>query len=254
MASVSNGVISAKKEGTAVISAYMDYQKQRYLKSCVVTVQARIYPELKLSSSSLSMVSGGTVTLKATTVPGNQKVSWSSSNSQVASVADGKVTAHKAGTVTITASMNYEGSTYRQLCTVTVKERTYTGYIKNTVGCPMINRTASTQYPIGSIPECAPCTVYPDRKVGNWVWVSYRGVSGYSYSTYISSTAPASVQKKIYGTSGKLMINRTASTKYPIGSIPEGKYCTVFTSRKVGNWVWVCYNGVYGYAYSKYMK
>ena len=49
----------------------------------------------------------------------------------------------------------------------------------------MINSKPKVGNDIGYIPEGASCTVYPDKTSGNWYWVSYNGVSGYSYKDYI---------------------------------------------------------------------
>jgi hypothetical protein len=43
----------------------------------------------------------------------------------------------------------------------------------------------------------------------------------------------------------------TYSTK--IGRIPPGATVTVYPDKQSGNWYWVSYNGVSGYAYSKYI-
>lgn len=265
--SVSNGKLQAKKAGTANITARMTYGGKIYQKVCAVTVKTPNAPttptltpppaiqrSLKLSQSALTMAPGSSATLTAITTPSGQTVSWRTSNAAVASVSNGRVTAYKAGSANITAQMAYGTTVYQASCVVTVKEQTYTGYIKGTNGSLAINSTPSTQNPIGSIPECAPCTVYPNKRSGNWVWVSYGGKSGYSYITYITTTKPNSATRRITGTDGSLMINRTASAKYPIGSIPEGKTCTVYPSITSGNWIWTSYNGVYGWSYSKYMK
>ena len=71
---------------------------------------------LKLDKSSVNVVCGKTVTLKATT---NSKdtVNWKSSNSKIATVdSKGKITAKMAGEVTITASVSGKSAK----CTVTV--------------------------------------------------------------------------------------------------------------------------------------
>ena len=58
------------------------------------------------------------MTLKATGVSGS--VTWNSSNTKVAVVKDGKVTAKKAGKTVITAS----AGSYKATCTITVKKPT----------------------------------------------------------------------------------------------------------------------------------
>ena len=49
----------------------------------------------------------------------------------------------------------------------------------------MINSKPKVGNDIGYIPEGATCTVYPDKTSGNWYWVEYNGISGYSYKSYI---------------------------------------------------------------------
>ena len=72
-----------------------------------------------LSQSSVTLDIGGTVTLTATVAPSNatdNTVTWSSSNTSVATVNGGKVTAVAEGSATITASAGGKSAT----CSVTV--------------------------------------------------------------------------------------------------------------------------------------
>lgn len=82
---------------------------------------------ITLNMSSLSLTEDDTYTLSATVSPSiatDKSVSWSSSNSSVATVSStGKVTAVNAGTATITATAN-DGSGVKAACSVTVKSRT----------------------------------------------------------------------------------------------------------------------------------
>jgi hypothetical protein len=72
---------------------------------------------LKINKTSLNVVCGATDTLKAVLVGATDKITWKSSDAKTAKVdANGKITAIKAGTVTITASA--AGKTAK--CTVTV--------------------------------------------------------------------------------------------------------------------------------------
>ena len=73
-----------------------------------------------VSDGKLSLKLGASVQLTATVTPSNatdKTVSWTSSNSSVAKVSDGKVTAVKAGTATITATAG--GKTASVVVTVT---------------------------------------------------------------------------------------------------------------------------------------
>ncbi len=76
---------------------------------------------ITLDKTSATIDVGGSVTLKATITPSdavNKTVSWSTSNSKVATVSNGKVTGISAGTAKITATTADGG--YKAVCTVTV--------------------------------------------------------------------------------------------------------------------------------------
>lgn len=85
--------------------------------SFTVTVQT---PSISVSSTSKTMTVGDTVTLTAITTPSGQTVIWTSSNTSVASVSNGVVTAKASGTAIITAKFTYNGSTYSKTCNFTV--------------------------------------------------------------------------------------------------------------------------------------
>ena len=125
----SNGKVTAKKAGTAVITATSSNGKSA---SCTVTVKQKeiAITGISLNKSTTSLTEGESETLTATITPsnatGDKTVKWSSSNGVVAAVdSNGKVTAKKAGTAVITATSS-NGKTAG--CTVTVKQKdTYTG-------------------------------------------------------------------------------------------------------------------------------
>jgi uncharacterized protein YjdB len=125
----SNGKVTAKKAGTAVITATSSNRKTA---SCTVTVKQKeiAITGISLNKSTTSITEGESETLTATITPsnatGDKTVKWSSSNAEVAAVdSNGKVTAKKAGTAVITATSS-NGKTAS--CTVTVKQKdTYTG-------------------------------------------------------------------------------------------------------------------------------
>ena len=84
-----------------------------------VTVTTSVKPSIKLDKTSLTLTKGASYTLKTTVTGTNKSVSWSSSNSSVASVdKNGKVTAKAKGTATITAKVDGVSAT----CKVTVNE------------------------------------------------------------------------------------------------------------------------------------
>ena len=125
----SNGKVTAKKAGTAVITATSSNRKTA---SCTVTVKQKeiAITGISLNKSTTSITEGESETLTATITPsnatGDKTVKWSSSNAEVAAVdSNGKVTAKKAGTAVITATSSNRKTAS---CTVTVKQKdTYTG-------------------------------------------------------------------------------------------------------------------------------
>ena len=125
----SNGKVTAKKAGTAVITATSSNGKTA---SCTVTVKQKeiAITGISLNKSTTSITEGESETLTATITPsnatGDKTVKWSSSNAEVAAVdSNGKVTAKKAGTAVITATSSNRKTAS---CTVTVKQKdTYTG-------------------------------------------------------------------------------------------------------------------------------
>ena len=122
VATVQAGMVTAKKAGSCTITAQI--QNGKALK-CQVTVR----DDAKISRTSLSLKVGGSYTLKVKHL-GGRTVSWSSSNTAVATVQAGRVVAHKGGTCTITARLS-DGRTFT--CKVTVTE-----------AAPRLSRTALT--------------------------------------------------------------------------------------------------------------
>ena len=121
-----SGNVTALKAGSATITVKTtDGGKTA---TCSVTVQAKVITVtgVSLDVKTKELVEGETFTLKATVTPDNatdKSVTWSSSAPDVASVdANGKVTAVKAGSATITVTTNDGGKT--ATCAVTVQAAT----------------------------------------------------------------------------------------------------------------------------------
>ena len=116
VAKVDNGKVTAVKSGKATIIAKCGDKTAE----CEVTVYAKV-TGVKLSSSSLRMMSGDKALLKATITPDNamnKNISWSSDNETVAVVNNGEVTAKAEGKATITVTT--EDGQYTATCSVTV--------------------------------------------------------------------------------------------------------------------------------------
>ncbi|GHV32320.1 hypothetical protein AGMMS4952_22480 [Spirochaetia bacterium] len=111
VATVSGGTVTAKATGTATITvSTTDGAKTA---NAAVTVTQPV-SGISLNPESLSLTVGATGTLTATVAPSNatnKAVTWTTSNSAVATVSGGTVTGVAAGTATITASTTDGGKT-----------------------------------------------------------------------------------------------------------------------------------------------
>jgi uncharacterized protein YjdB len=122
VATVQEGRITAIKPGVAIIT--VTTEDGGMTASCSVTVKERVYPVtgVTLDKSSVELKKGETVTLTATVAPDNatnKNVIWSSSDSSIAKVKNGVVTAVESGTATITVTT--EDGNLKASCVVTVK-------------------------------------------------------------------------------------------------------------------------------------
>lgn len=77
-------------------------------------------PSITLNKSTATIAVEGTTSLTATVVPAGSTVTWSSSDTSIATVSSGTVTGVKAGTATITASITVDGYAYKANCIITV--------------------------------------------------------------------------------------------------------------------------------------
>ena len=105
VATVADGKVSAIATGSATITARCGNVEAK----CAVTVSPIEITAIQISKTAVSLSVGETVVLTATVSPENasdKSVTWTSSNPNVATVADGKVTAIATGSATITAKSN----------------------------------------------------------------------------------------------------------------------------------------------------
>ena len=120
----STGKVTAVKAGNATITATAN-SDTNIKASCTVTVSTAnvAVTSVTLDKTSLDLAVNGTYTLTATVAPANasnKAVSWVSSNESIAKVeGEGKVTALKDGTATITVTAK-DGSKKTASCKVTV--------------------------------------------------------------------------------------------------------------------------------------
>ena len=117
-----SGVISALKVGSATITASTVDGSEKSA-SCEITVK-QFVTGVALDKTTATLYTGDTLTLTPTVSPddaSDKSLTWASSASAVATVADGIVTAIKAGTATITATAA-DGSGKSAPCEITVKQ------------------------------------------------------------------------------------------------------------------------------------
>ena len=112
-----NGLVTAIAVGTATISATAGDKTA----TCSVTVLESVVPvsSILISPSSIGLEVGNSQTLSATVLPANatnQTVTWSSSDTSIATVSNGRVTAISEGNAVITARAGEKTAT----CSVTV--------------------------------------------------------------------------------------------------------------------------------------
>ncbi len=118
----STGKVTAKGYGTATITVKTSNGKTA---TCTITVPSRPITSVTLNKTNTSIQKGSTTTLTATINPSNttdsKTLSWTSSNTGVATIdSTGKITAKTIGTTTITVKTS-NGKT--ATCTVKVVEK-----------------------------------------------------------------------------------------------------------------------------------
>lgn len=206
VASVNGGTVTAVSPGTAKITAKITYNGESFTASCSVTVST---PSISLNYSNVTITVGDTTTLKASTKPEGAQVSWSSSNTSVATVKGGTVTAVSAGTAKITAKMSCNGKNYEASCTVTVSK-------------PTISVTANSTSLTYSPRDKGTCTltanVTPDGGTVSWRSsnTSVATVSGNGKTATVTAVSDGTV---------------TVTATYQVGGVTVSDSCTITISR-----------------------
>ena len=117
-----NGAVTARSIGTATITVTTADGERTATATVTVTPAPIPVTDVMLNHSTLELVVGASETLTATVLPANatnRSITWASSNNAVATVDDnGRITAHTAGTATITVTTKDGGRT--ATCVVTV--------------------------------------------------------------------------------------------------------------------------------------
>ena len=119
VASVNGGKVTAISAGSATITATTDDGGKKA--TCVITVNDIAVKTIKLNATERILTVGEIVTLTATITPENatnKNLVWSSSNESVASVDNGKISAHSAGRTSI--NVTNESGDAKASCSVYV--------------------------------------------------------------------------------------------------------------------------------------
>lgn len=151
VATVSNtGLVTGITQGNATITATAQTATGTTSATTSITVTPIAVTSVSLSSNSETIKVGKTVTLIPTISPSNatnKNVTWSSSNTSVATVSEGIVTGVSAGTVTITVTTVSGNKT--ATCTVVVQESSAGGeetFSITYTDLPTSYQTGSTVY------------------------------------------------------------------------------------------------------------
>ena len=117
VATVNGGTVTAVSNGNSTITVQVTINGRTFSDTCVVNVTSG---SISLSKTNVELFPGGSETISATTTPSGRSASWSSSDTNVATVNGGRISAVSAGSTIITASFTYGGKTYSQQCNVHV--------------------------------------------------------------------------------------------------------------------------------------
>ena len=185
VATVNNGTVTAIAVGTTTIT--VTTQDGNKTATCEITVTPIAVTGVTLNETSVTIVRGNTQTLIATVLPTdatNKTISWSSSNTSVASVVNGTITAHAVGTATITVTTQDGNKT--ATCEVTV---TYAP-----LNVPTCNNTATPGFNNGTAGELGAPYFKTNREwtisngTINQIWSDVVLAPGCNKITYSSGT------------------------------------------------------------------
>lgn len=167
VATVSVGTIRAISEGTTAITATAN-DGSGVSAICFVSVSKKepiLVSEITFNNCCVNMYPNEEFDLEAVVSPGdadNKHLAWTSSDTSVATVADGKITSIARGSAKITATAT-DGSGVSASCCVTVKERPLT---------VCINLDKSSITVKEGTGEHLEATVYPADAYQNVMWYS----------------------------------------------------------------------------------
>ena len=203
-----NGKVTGKKEGTVTIT--VTTKDGNYKATITVVVKNEPVKSVKITGNT-SMIVKGTQTLKAVITPNNatnKAVTWSSSDESIATVdQNGKVTAKKTGTVTITVTT--KDGNHKATINITVKEQKVT----------KITISGNNKMEVGKT-QTLKATVTPNNATNK----------GITWSSSDESIATVDQNGKVTAKkAGKVTITATAKD----GSGVKGTYTITVTEKQV---------------------
>ncbi|MCR5403841.1 MAG: Ig-like domain-containing protein [Butyrivibrio sp.] len=114
-----NGNVTGITEGNTIITGAIKVDEKEYKAECEVKVTK--LPNITLDTTEMSLMVDEVRPVKATTVPGDATVAWTSADKRIATVDDkGNVTGVSEGTTTITGTITVDQKEYSAKCEVTV--------------------------------------------------------------------------------------------------------------------------------------
>ena len=176
VATVSYGRVTAKNPGTTTITATTPNGKKA---SCVFTITAKV-TGISLNYTTYSLAKGDSFTLTPTISPSNasnKNITWSSSNTSIATVSNGVVTGIAGGSATITATTN--NNLYAS-CSVTVSNNATTYAISYTLNGGTNSSSNPTSYT-----KLDTITLSQPTKTG-YTFKGWTGSNGSTPQTYVS--------------------------------------------------------------------
>lgn len=179
------------------------------VKAIIVKVAAAPVAVVTLNKATLSLEEGKAESLTLTGVPKGATTTWSSSDDQVATVSEGKVTAVAAGTAMIKATVTTgEGTTLEVSCVVTVTKKA----APSTPSTPDTPVTPEVSAP--TVAERTPNTVVVE-------WEKIAGADSYKLFLYADKTKKELIATYAFDKEGTLL--KAGTITFTLEGLTEGK-------------------------------
>ncbi len=123
------GVITAKRKGYVLLHLHYQSENSLYDDQLLIGgdvekdfyIKINVIDGIALSTTNATLYTSGTLLLQALVTDPTKELTWTSSNPTIATVEEGKVTALKPGTTTITVSQKINGVVKKATCKITVQ-------------------------------------------------------------------------------------------------------------------------------------